>query len=175
MSDTKASEGETTSKTAEEILSRFSEKERELLERHFSSMNQNKIIRKRFTKDEDKNLKKIVESMHVLDWDAIASKMEGRTARQCKDRWLNYLSPSVNTNEWTKEEDEILISKYKEYGPKWVNISRCLTNRTDISVKNRWISIMRKNAYAESVGIPKSIDFDITFNQDINDCFINDL
>ena len=44
------------------------------------------------------------------DWTRIASKlkdylgMERRTGKQCRERWYNHLSPTVNKQPWTQQE-----------------------------------------------------------------------
>ena len=71
--------------------------------------------------------------------------MEGRNARQCRERWKHYLSPKVSTGPWTEAEDQLLNEKYSEYGSQWARISKFFMNRTDITVKNRWISLHGKS------------------------------
>ena len=136
-----------TLKKVEDFISNISSDDKNLLEKYFQDQekNKNKIIRKKFTIEEDNLLINLVNnSKNIINWDKISLELENRSARQCKDRWNNYLSPNINKSEWTLEEDKILIEKQKEYGPKWVLISQFFKNRTDISVKNRWISLMRK-------------------------------
>jgi hypothetical protein len=70
--------------------------------------------------------------------------MPGRNARQCKERWTNYLVPALNTAAWTCEEDFQLIQKYGELGPKWVQIATFFANRTDSMVKNRFNKLQRR-------------------------------
>lgn len=96
-----------------------------------------------FSKDEDIKLKELVNN-YGTNWNVISEKMGNRNARQCKERWTNYLSPNVIMKPWTSEEDEFLKSKLAEFGPKWVKISSFFPNRTDIQLKNRWFVLMRK-------------------------------
>jgi hypothetical protein len=64
--------------------------------------------------------------------------MFNRNSRQCKDRWEYYLSPKVDLSLWTKEEDNLLIQKRKEYGAHWMKIHAFFPKRTDTALKNRW-------------------------------------
>ena len=100
----------------------------------------------KFSPDEDSQLRLLVQELGCDNWAAIASKMPGRNSRQCRERWNNYLSPKINNNEWTAEEDEILLEKYEEYGPRWVIIAKYLNRRTDQMVKNRYCILIRRKS-----------------------------
>lgn len=98
----------------------------------------------KFSQKDDEKLKEIVQRVGEDDWDEVARQMGPRNARQCKDRWDNYLSPKINKEPWTEEEDELLIKKQLEIGSKWVQIAKFFKGRTDASVKNRWQMLDRK-------------------------------
>eukprot|EP01155_Anaeramoeba_flamelloides_P028140 Anaeramoba_flamelloidesa831940_24.p1 GENE.a831940_24~~a831940_24.p1 ORF type:complete len:218 (-),score=43.61 a831940_24:39-692(-) len=89
-------------------------------------------------------------------WPKIALVVEGRTPKQCRERWKNQLDPSLNHGPWTKEEDEILIQKHKELGNKWSQIKRLLPGRSDNMIKNRWNSTLRKIANCTPNGLLES-------------------
>lgn len=106
-----------------------------------------KCIKKKkamFTKEEDKKLIEVVNEYGDKDWDLIASFLENRTKRQCRERWIKFLCPKINASPWTKEEDELLLKKYNEIGPKWTLISKSFKNRTDVNIKARFIVLNRK-------------------------------
>ena len=75
-----------------------------------------------FTPQEDCLLIDLVAQFGNDSWTTIASYMEKRNARQCKDRYNSYLSPTINKGPFTEEEDDLLRKKYNEIGPKWVKI-----------------------------------------------------
>ena len=100
-------------------------------------------LRKRFTPSEDALLKTIVMN-GIMSWDEIAKYLPGRTGRQCRDRYNNYLSKTVIQKNWTKEEDQIIIEKYRQYGPRWTVISNFLDARSGNNVKNRWYKYILK-------------------------------
>ena len=144
-----------------DILKKFDEQEIGLLVKYFTNdsigtrITENKVLRRRFTRDEDAKLKRIVESyikenkefskQHKIDWKEIANIMgDGLTVRQCKERYLKYLSPEVSSKPWTKAEDTLLLQLYDTIGPKWIMIAKHFTNRTDVNIKNRWITIVRR-------------------------------
>jgi hypothetical protein len=39
---------------------------------------------------------------------------------------------------WTEAEEQVILAKYQEFGPKWVRISSFRSGRTGNDVKNRW-------------------------------------
>jgi hypothetical protein len=86
-----------------------------------------------------------VETHGTSDWALIASIMEGKNIRQCKERWTNYLSPGLNVEAWTHEDDLLLVRKYMELGNKWVKIAKFFPNRTDSMVKNRFNKLQRRD------------------------------
>ena len=48
-------------------------------------------------------------------------------------------------SEWTQEEDQEIWNRVLELGRKWTQISQLyLPSRTDIEIRNRWRSIIRK-------------------------------
>jgi len=98
----------------------------------------------KFTNEEDQLLKEIVDQIGPTNWSLISSKMKGRNPRQCKERWENYLSPNINHSSFAVEEDILLLQKYAEIGPKWVQISKYLQNRSDTSVKSRFMVLKRR-------------------------------
>lgn len=97
-----------------------------------------------FTKEDDLKLKKAVQEYGENDWSLIASIVGNRTRRQCRERWKKFLCPTLNHSSWTEEEDYLLLSKYQSLGPKWSVISSSFKNRTDISVKTRFITLNRR-------------------------------
>jgi hypothetical protein len=105
----------------------------------------------KFSAAEDAQLKSFVDSFGLHDWYAISLRMPGRTARQCKERWANYLAPSLNTAAWTSEEDNLLLAKQREYGSRWAVIAKFFPNRTDGMVKNRFNRLLRRQTRMREV------------------------
>ena len=99
-----------------------------------------------FSHDDDLKLKTLVEKFGH-NWNLVSKEMIHKNPRQCKDRYLTYLSPEIKIGEWTTYEDSILIRKFKEFGNKWVLISKFLPGRTDTSIKNRYNTLKNRTDY----------------------------
>lgn len=102
-----------------------------------------KKVRKLFSPQEDALLTQIMFQQPFETWIAVAEKLPGRTARQCRDRWVNYLSPSNKNGPWSHEEDQLLAEKYMEYGAQWTTIAKFFDGRSENNVKNRWYTYVK--------------------------------
>ena len=96
------------------------------------------VKHKKFSPEEDEKLLKLVNLCGPRHWRKLAASMEGRTGRQCRDRYSNYLAPSINRSKWTLDEDRMLVEKVNEYGFCWSKIAHFFSGRTSSSLKNRW-------------------------------------
>ena len=97
----------------------------------------------KFTTKEDERLKKLVKEYGTSAWDEISMRMNGRNPRQCHDRWIYYLSPTINNSPWTKEEDDRLIKLCRDLNWKWVKVAKHFKGRHDTQIKNRW-NVLKK-------------------------------
>jgi hypothetical protein len=97
----------------------------------------------KFTAQEDELLKQLVDKYGTDKWFLIAEEFPNRNGRQLRERWVNYVSPSVNNTPWTPEEDEILLANVSEYNNKWSSMTKLFRNRTDVAIKNRYIGLTR--------------------------------
>lgn len=105
----------------------------------------NSKCRRKFTPQEDENLKYLIAHFGSNNWVKIAKLMPGRNAKQCRDRFCNYLSVYHKKEPWEPEEDEILLNLLSLIGTKWVEISRRIPGRSGNDVKNRWYKHLSKN------------------------------
>ncbi|KRX87822.1 snRNA-activating protein complex subunit 4 [Trichinella pseudospiralis] len=71
------------------------------------------------------------------NWRRVAEMVPGRNALQCRDQFLNILDCSIRIEQWTKAEDEIILSMTAKEGNRYALISRVLPGRTPNQVKMR--------------------------------------
>lgn len=114
------------------------------------------LPKQKFTEEDDQKLREIINEIGTKSWPDIAAAMGNRNARQCKERWENYLSPSINNSPFTPEEDQLLLQKQKEIGSKWVQMRNFFDRRTDAALKNRWQMLIRKQKKLQTLSIKKS-------------------
>ncbi|KAL6915597.1 hypothetical protein FSHL1_007048 [Fusarium sambucinum] len=79
-------------------------------------------------------------------WKDIAAGLEGRTAKDCRKRWLHSLDPSLRKGRWTSQEDEILLSAYARLGPLWNDIASLIPGRKDDQCSKRYNDILNPSA-----------------------------
>lgn len=104
----------------------------------------------KFTPKEDQKLLELVGE-YGEDWEIICTFMPGRNTRQVRERWSNYVSPTINREPFTEEEDALLLDKVSEYGSKWVMLTQFFNKRTDSALKNRYQLIERRIAKGKPV------------------------
>jgi hypothetical protein len=110
--------------------------------------------RRRFSPDEDEKLLQLIEHYGHHDWPAISRCMPDRTPRQCQHRYRNYLADDRRLVAWTPEEDQMVVAKFREFGPHWVRIATFLPCRSGNDVKNRWYKhILRFSPRGEKPGL----------------------
>jgi len=98
----------------------------------------------------DKEDKILIEGVQKgLTWVQIAVDLPPRTAKQCRNRYVNQLNPAGIQREWSAEEDAIIIAMYRQIGSKWSLIAKNLEGRTDNAVKNRFNGWIRKSGLVD--------------------------
>jgi hypothetical protein len=99
--------------------------------------------RSKFDQEEDKRLLAAVMSLGTDDWIQIAAFVPGRNARQCRERWRNYVDPTLIKDDWTEAEDQLLLGKFRDLGSKWDVISTFFQGRSRNNVRNRFAFLQR--------------------------------
>ncbi|OHT05387.1 hypothetical protein TRFO_05984 [Tritrichomonas foetus] len=100
----------------------------------------------KFTEEEDQRLKYFVRLYGTKNWNIVSRFMGSRNARQCRERYNNYLNPKLRKEAWSPEEDRLLSQKYAEFGARWNKIAKFFKNRSDINIRNRCMLIERRKA-----------------------------
>lgn len=122
-----------------------------------------KIVRSKWTFEEDLILGLALKIYGNKKWSKIANHLTGRTDIQCRERYCNILDPSLEDVEWKQKDDNKLLEFYKRYGGKWSKIAREFGNRTDNTCWRRW-KLIHSNKSDET---SKDVRGDITENTDL--------
>ena len=119
-----------------------------------SSCDENTDLRSRtFTRSDDLKLIELVGQFGKR-WRSISQCIPGKTSRQCRERYNNYICPDSCIIVWTDEEDQLLLKKYEQFGPQWSIILTFFSNRNVNQIKSRCfklISKQRQRAKKENV------------------------
>jgi hypothetical protein len=97
-----------------------------------------------FTAEEDSQLLALVERFGVDSWPAVSRHMPGRNSRQCRDRWMNSLSPDICKEPWSESEDALLREKIGQFGRSWKRIAAFFDRRSEVNVKSHWNRMQRR-------------------------------
>ncbi|OHT03441.1 Myb-like DNA-binding domain containing protein [Tritrichomonas foetus] len=110
-------------------------------------MHMPKYTKNRWTPEEDQLLSESVMKNGTSNWSLVSMSLKNRTGKQCRERWINHLSPGLKTNIWTQQEDQQLLTLIGVHGHQWAIISRYFVGRSTNSVKNRWGWLKRHANY----------------------------
>ncbi|KAH8925909.1 C-Myb R2r3, partial [Atractiella rhizophila] len=96
-----------------------------------------------WSSSEDQALLAVVAQYQGRAWARVASELRSsynvfRSAKQCRERYVNNLSPHIEKRPWTQDEDWAIIRGWQTLGRSWSKIARMLEGRSDNDVKNRW-------------------------------------
>jgi myb proto-oncogene protein len=94
--------------------------------------------------DEDEALRHAVARAGDRNWMAVSREVNmalnyagaGRTAKQCRGRYMHHLKPGLKRGPWTWEEEEVLVGSHARHGNSWSRIARTLPGRTETDIKN---------------------------------------
>jgi hypothetical protein len=104
----------------------------------------NPPLKSKFTPEEDTKLVELVTEFGDSEWDVISFLHGSRSPRQCRERYRNYLAPTLRADPWTPQEDELLLRTCAEQGQKWHKVAAIFQNRSENAVRNRWNVLHRK-------------------------------
>ena len=98
-------------------------------------------------KDEDQKLLEWVKKFGTSNWGEAPTYIQGRSCKQCRERWVNVLNPEICHDKWTPEEDKKIFQCFHTYGAQWTTIASHFPGRTENSVKNRFYTCKRSMTY----------------------------
>lgn len=103
-----------------------------------------------WSKLEDSSLLEVIKKHESENWVAIATELAKmlpdchKSAKQCRERYRNYLNPGLMSRRWTKEEKSLLLILHYSFGTQWGHVSSFYQGRSDVSLKNLFYSFIRK-------------------------------
>ncbi|EEY59971.1 myb-like DNA-binding protein, putative [Phytophthora infestans T30-4] len=100
------------------------------------------LVKGHWRPEEDDLLKELVAEGRK-NWGQVATRIPGRTSKQCRERWYNHLDPSIIRGEYSPEEDRMILDAQARLGNRWSAIAAMLPGRTEDAVKIRWKSLCR--------------------------------
>jgi hypothetical protein len=91
------------------------------------------------------------------DWSRVAAFVgSGRTKSQCHQRWTRGLDPRIAKENWTPQQDEVLLMLVALYGQKcWTRISKGLGNRCDVQCRYRYSVLQKESGFAAKMQTAK--------------------
>ncbi|THV49282.1 hypothetical protein BGAL_0203g00160 [Botrytis galanthina] len=106
-------------------------------------------VRKYWTDDEDQILRReatlqFKERGIVNDWNLIASKVRGRTNKDCRKRWSK-VGKEVNKGLWDHEEDNRLRRGVEQHGTYWTMVAEIVQTRHADQCAKRWYHFLDPN------------------------------
>jgi hypothetical protein len=102
-------------------------------------------VRGSWAQHEDALLLQAVQQFGPTQWVNIAKFVPCRTAKQCRERWQNRLSPALKREPFEPWEDQIIVQKQKQVGNRWSIIAQALPGRSAGAVKNRWYAALKES------------------------------
>uniref|UniRef100_A0A0E0KCH7 Uncharacterized protein n=1 Tax=Oryza punctata TaxID=4537 RepID=A0A0E0KCH7_ORYPU len=99
-----------------------------------------------WTAEEDAKLLAYTSTHGTGNWTSVpqrAGRLK-RCGKSCRLRYTNYLRPNLKHENFTHEEEELIVTLHAMLGSRWSLIANQLPGRTDNDVKNYWNTKLSK-------------------------------
>lgn len=103
-------------------------------------------------------------------WKMVASCVNGKSPKQCRERWMNHLDPELSLEPFDADEDQTVKALYETLGSSWTTVAQLLNDwrrlhgytgrRSDGRCKNHIVTGVAKNE------VLKEPRFDSIFDQE---------
>ena len=98
---------------------------------------------------EDEVLKAAISKYGLNQWSRCASLLAKKTAKQCKSRWQEWLDPTIKKTEWSREDDEKLLTMARLLPTQWRTIAP-IVGRTATQCLERYQKLLDEQEARES-------------------------
>lgn len=92
-----------------------------------SNNSKTRLTTRRWSPEEDEQLSNLVANapnFAKISWSSFATQMKThRSAKQCRERYINSLKPDTKKGMWTEEEDANILQLQKLLGNQWSKIA----------------------------------------------------
>jgi len=121
------------------------EKDQDQLNKNKGSRNySNRRERRKWNQEEDTKLGMLIKKYGTSNWRSVSAMLPDRSAKQCRERWINHLDPAIIKGKLTAHEWNIVLQSQGELGNRWSEIAKLLPGRTPNQIKNVWHAMARR-------------------------------
>jgi len=103
------------------------------------------VVKKgKWTKEEDDKLRQVKrqhEGTPVASlWESVSKGMQfTRNSKQCRERWSNFLDPTLRFDCWTMAEDDQILRLHCHFGNAWKKMTSSLPGRSSEHIRRRFL------------------------------------
>jgi hypothetical protein len=97
-----------------------------------------------WTNTEDEILKAGMQKYGMNNWERVASLIDTHSARECKDRWYQFLDPTINKGEWSRAEEEKLVEYHDLFPEQWAVIASQIERRTAWQCEQHYEALLQR-------------------------------